>query len=64
MALVPDDKRVMILDDIRKISKANIKFVDIEPHTFSMTCFEESNPFIKEIKSTYKEIKLKKLLPL
>ena len=48
----------MIIDDNRKISRANIKFVDIESHLFNSAYFEEGDPFIEEIIKTGKEIKL------
>ena len=49
----------MVIEDIRKISSANVKFADIKSHLFNSAYFEESDPFIEEIKSTGKEIKLK-----
>ncbi len=58
LALVSDDFTGMIIDDNRKISRANIKFVDIESHLFNSAYFEEGDPFIEEIKKTGKEIKL------
>jgi hypothetical protein len=54
----PDDFTGMRLDDRHKISRANIKFVDIEPHIFNSAYFEEGDPFIEEIIKTGKEIKL------
>ena len=48
----------MRLDDRGKIGRANIKFVDIEPHIFNSAYFEEGDPFIEEIIKTGKEIKL------
>jgi predicted nucleotidyltransferase len=59
LALVSDDFTGMRIDDRGKISLANIKFVDIEPHIFNTTYFEEGDPFIEEIIKTSKEIKLK-----
>jgi len=58
LALVSDDFTGMIIDDNRKISRANIKFVDIESHLFNSAYFEEGDPFIEEIIKTGKEIKL------
>lgn len=58
LALVSDNFTGMIIEDNRKISRANIKFVDIEPHMFSSAYFEEGDPFIEEIIRTGKEIKL------
>lgn len=40
------------LDDRKKISKANILFSEIEPHTFSESYFANGDPFIDEIKKT------------
>jgi len=59
LALVSDDFKDMGWDDRSKISRANIKFVDIEPHIFNSAYFEEGDPFIEEIIKTGKEIKLK-----
>jgi predicted nucleotidyltransferase len=58
LALVSDDFTGMIIDDNRKISRANIKYVDIESHLFNSAYFEEGDPFIEEIIKTGKEIKL------
>ena len=58
LALVSDDFTGMIIDDNRKISRANIKFADIESHMFSSDYFEKGDPFIEEILKTGKEIKL------
>ena len=60
LALVSDDFMEMGWDDRSKITRANIKFVDIEPHIFNTAYFEEGDPFIEEIIKTGKEIKLKK----
>ena len=62
LALVSDNFTGMVLDDIKKIALASVKFVDIEPHTYNTAYFEESDPFIEEIKNTGKEIKLKSIL--
>ncbi len=59
LALVSDDFSGMRLDDRHKISLANIKFVDIEPHIFNSAYFEKGDPFIEEIVKTGREIKLK-----
>ncbi len=59
LALVSDNFTGMRLEDRHKISRANIKFVDIEPHIFTTAYFEEGDPFIEEIIKTGKEIKLK-----
>ena len=59
LALVSDDFTGMRIEDRHKITLANIKFVDIEPHIFNTAYFEEGDPFIEEIKKTGKEIKLK-----
>ena len=58
LALVSDNFSGMIIDDNRKISRANIKFVDIEPHMFNSAYFDEGDPFIEEIKKTGEEIEL------
>ena len=58
LALVSDNFTGMIIDDNNKISGANIKFVDIEPHTFPTAYFEQGDPFIEEIIKTGREIKL------
>jgi predicted nucleotidyltransferase len=58
LALVSDSFTGMILDDFDKISSANIRFVDIEPHLFSTKYFEKGDPFIEEIIRTGKEIKI------
>jgi predicted nucleotidyltransferase len=58
LALVSDNFTGMRLDDRDKITPADIKFVDIESHLFNTAYFEESDPFIEEIKKTGKEIKL------
>jgi len=36
----------------------NIKFIDIEPHPYSVKDFKNSDPFIEEIKRTGVEIKI------
>ncbi len=58
LALVSDNFSGMILDDITKISPANIRFVDIEPHPFSTKYFEKGDPFIEEIIKSGTEIKI------
>ena len=40
----------------KRISKANIRFTPIEPHTFSTAYFEKGDPFIEEIKRTGIEV--------
>ena len=57
LALVSDDFTDMGWDDRNKITRANIKFVDIEPHIYNTSYFEEGDPFIEEIKKTGEEIK-------
>ena len=57
LALVSDDFTGMIIDDNRKISRANVKFIDIEPHIFNSVYFEKGDPFIEEIIKTGREIK-------
>jgi predicted nucleotidyltransferase len=58
LALVSDDFTGMRWEDRDKISLADIKFVDIEPHIFNSAYFEKGDPFIEEIIKTGKEIKL------
>ncbi len=58
LALVSDDFSDMGWDDRGKISMANIKFADIEPHMFNSAYFEKGDPFIEEIIKTGKEISL------
>ncbi len=62
LALVSDDFTGSRWDDRGKISPADIKFVDIEPHIFNSTYFEEGDPFIEEIIKTGKEIKLNQIV--
>jgi len=59
LALVSDDFNGPRLENRGKISPANIKFVDIEPHIFNTAYFEKGDPFIEEILKTGKEIKVK-----
>jgi uncharacterized protein len=59
IALVSEDFSGFPLADRQKISKANIRFPVIEPHTFSKKYFISGDPFIDEIKKTGIEIKLK-----
>ena len=59
LALVSDDFTGLIIEDNRKISRANVRFFDIEPHLFNSTYFEEGDPFIEEILKTGTEIILK-----
>ena len=56
LALVSDDFTGWPLNDRDKVSKADIKFVDIESHLFNTVYFEEGAPFIEEIIKTGKEI--------
>jgi len=58
LALVSDDFTGIRWDDREKISLADIKFVDIEPHIFNSAYFEDGDPFTEEIKKTGKEIPL------
>jgi uncharacterized protein len=58
LALVSDSFTGMPVDDRRKISKANIFFTDIEPHTFNTKYFKKGDPFIDEIKRTGVEMPL------
>lgn len=52
LALVSDEFSGRPLDDRQKISSVNIRFSDIEPHTFNTDYFEAGDPFINEIKRT------------
>jgi uncharacterized protein len=56
IALVSDNFTDYPIADRRKIVKANIKFSQIEPHTFSTVYFLKGDPFIDEIKRTGIEI--------
>ena len=56
LALVSDDFTGARWEDRDKTPPADIKFIDIEPHLFNTAYFEESDPFIEEIKRTGKEI--------
>ncbi len=56
LALVSDDFTGIILEDIAKITRADIKFVDIEPHIFNTAYFEKGDPFVEEILKTGIEI--------
>jgi predicted nucleotidyltransferase len=58
LALVSDDFTSDKIENRKKISKANVKFVDIEPHTYSTKYFENSDPFIEVIKKTGIEINI------
>ena len=58
LALVSDDFTGTRWDNRGKISPANIKFLDIEPHLFNTAYFEEGAPFIEEIIKTGMEINL------
>lgn len=57
VALVSDDFTDFPLADRKKITKANIRFSMIEPHTFSKKYFSKGDPLISEIKRTGIEIK-------
>jgi len=58
LALVSDKFTDYPIEDRKKIVKANIKFSQIEPHTFSTRYFLKGDPFIDEIKRTGIEITL------
>ena len=58
LALVSDDFTGDKYQNKHKISNANIKFCDIEPHAYSTAYFEDSDPFIEVIKRTGIEIKV------
>lgn len=63
LALVSDDFTGSRWDDRGKISAANIKYLDIEPHIFSSSYFEQGDPFIEEIIRTGTEIKFQHYPP-
>jgi uncharacterized protein len=56
VALVSDQFSGNPFSDWHLLSPINIKFSEIEPHPFSSQYFEESDPFIEEIKRTGIEI--------
>jgi predicted nucleotidyltransferase len=58
LALISDDFTSDKIENRKKISRANIKFVDIEPHTYNATYFEDGDPFTEIIKKTGIEIPL------
>ena len=58
LALVSDDFSGRRLEDIRKISRALVKYCDIEAHTYNATYFEDGDPFTETIKKTGIEIPL------
>ena len=58
LALVSDSFSGFKPDDRGKLSAANIRFRDIEPHTFPREYFEKGDPFIDEIIRTGNELTL------
>jgi predicted nucleotidyltransferase len=56
LALVSDQFSGNPFSDWHLLSPINIKFSEIEPHPFTTQYFEESDPFIEEIKRTGIEI--------
>jgi uncharacterized protein len=58
VALVSDKFTDYPIEDRKKIVKANIRFSQIEPHTFSTAYFLKGDPFIDEIKRTGIEISI------
>jgi uncharacterized protein len=56
LALVSDQFTGNPFSDWHLLSPINIRFSEIEPHPFSTQYFEESDPFIEEIKRTGIEI--------
>ncbi len=58
LALVLDDFTGHRWDDRGKITPADLKFIDIEPHTFTTKYFRKGDPFIEEILKTGIEIVL------
>jgi predicted nucleotidyltransferase len=50
IALVSDSFTSDRLANRKKLTKINIRFSLIEPHTFSIKYFEKGDPFIDEIK--------------
>jgi hypothetical protein len=55
--LVSDKFSLNIFENIKLYSKINVKYPDIETHPFPTDYFNESDPFIEEIKRTGIEIK-------
>jgi predicted nucleotidyltransferase len=56
LLIVSDNFSNNVFENLRLYSKINIKYPDIETHPFSTQYFEESDPFIEEIKRTGIEI--------
>ena len=56
LMLVSDRFSNNIFDNIKLYSKINIRYPDIETHPYSTKYFNESDPFIEEIKRTGIEI--------
>lgn len=56
LALVSEQFSGNPFSDWHLLSPINIKFSEIEPHPFTLQYFEESDPFIEEIKRTGIEI--------
>ncbi|MCL5990571.1 MAG: nucleotidyltransferase domain-containing protein [Bacteroidetes bacterium] len=54
--LVSDNFTLNTFENIRKYSRININYPDIETHPFPTNYFIESDPFIEEIKRTGIEI--------
>jgi predicted nucleotidyltransferase len=57
LMLVSDKFSNNIFENIKLYSKININYPDIETHPFPLDYFNESDPFIEEIKRTGIEIK-------
>jgi predicted nucleotidyltransferase len=56
LALISDNFTTDRIDNRDKIVGADIKFSNIEPHTFNTKYFEDGDPFTEEIKKTGIEI--------
>jgi uncharacterized protein len=56
LMLVSDKFTTNIFDNLKLYSKINIKYPDIDTHPYPTNYFNESDPFIEEVKKTGIEI--------
>lgn len=56
LLLVSDNFSLNFFENIKQYSKINIKYPDIETHPYPTDYFNESDPFIDEVKRTGIEI--------
>ena len=56
LLLVSDKFTLNFFDNLKLYSKINIKYPDIETHSYPTYYFNQSDPFIEEIKKTGFEI--------